>query len=137
MSSSQNFGSSLCIFRYLYGQLGWLPFPESFLFCFRMAEFSCAVVAFVFYIVIFGQRGDFGSCSGQLPRFLQNNFRPAVVFLDLAVDLDHPALKLPDIAYALQVTRENDDRKRTQPEVVAEVQKVDPSRALFDAHDLA
>src|SRR5439155_23630254 len=72
-----------------------------------------------------------------LARFLQDNFCSAVVFFDLAVHFDHPALQLPDIANALQIAGKDDDHKRTQAKVVAKIQKVNPSRALFYAHDFA
>ena len=99
-----------------------------------MAEGSCAVSAFFLYVIILGQRRNSGARAAKLPVFFENNFRASVVLFDLSMDLDHPALQLPHVAYALQVTRKDHDGKRAQAKVIAEIQKMNSSRALFDPY---
>src|SRR6476646_693517 len=100
-----------------------------------MAEGSRAVAALLFHVVVFGQRWNLGAGTAQLPVFLEDDFGAPVVLLDLSVNLDHPALQLPHIAHALQVTRKDHHGEGAKPEVVAEVQKVNSPRALLDSDD--
>lgn len=72
-----------------------------------------------------------------MPVFLEDDFCPAVVFLNLSVDLDHAARQLPDVADTLQVTGKDNDGERAQAEVVAEVKEVNSAGTLFNPHDLA
>ncbi|HEV3205405.1 MAG TPA: hypothetical protein VGZ28_00510 [Terriglobales bacterium] len=53
------------------------------------------------------------------------------------MDLDHPALQLPYVAHILQVNCEDDHGEGAKTEVVAEIQEVHSTGALFDADHLA
>ena len=53
------------------------------------------------------------------------------------MDLDHPALQLPYVAHILQVNCEDDHGEGAKTKVVAEIQAVDSTGALFDADHLA
>jgi hypothetical protein len=70
--------------------------------------------------------------SAELTIFLANDPRAAIVFLDRAVDLDHPALQLAEVAHVFQVAGEDYDCEGAQTEVVAKIQEVSPSRARLD-----
>jgi len=99
-----------------------------------VAEGSRAIAPLLFDVVVFGQRRNSGTGAAQLPVFFENNFCASVVFFHLSVDLDHPALQLPHIAHAFQVTGKDHDGKWAQAKVVAEVQKMNTSRPLLDPY---
>src|SRR6476660_2812609 len=102
-----------------------------------MAEGSRAVAALLFHVVVFGQRRNSGAGAAQLPVFFEDDLGAPVVLLDLAVNLNHPALQLLHIAHALQVTGKDHNGEWTEPVVVAEVQKMNSPRALLDSYDSA
>jgi hypothetical protein len=52
------------------------------------------------------------------------------------MDLDHPALEFADVADTLQITGKNPNRESAQPEVIAEVQKVNSALPLLDPSTL-
>src|SRR6476646_1166461 len=102
-----------------------------------MAEGSRAVAALLFHVVVFGQRWNSGAGAAQLPVLLEDDLGAPVVLLDLAVNLNHPALQLLHIAHALQVTGKDHNGEWTEPVVVAQVQKMDSTRALLHPYDCA
>src|SRR6185369_15794484 len=102
-----------------------------------MAEGSRAVAALLFHVVVFGQRWYSGAGAAYLPVFLEDDFGAPVVLLDLAVNINHPALQLPHIPHAFQVTGKDHHGEGAKLEVVAEVQKVNSPRALLDSDDFA
>jgi hypothetical protein len=52
-------------------------------------------------------------------------FRAAIVFLDLAPNIDHASSKLPHVADILYVTRKHHHAKRAKPVVFAQIEIVD------------
>ena len=91
--------------------------------------------AFFFDVVVLGERRNSG--AAQLPVLFENNFCASLVLFHLSVDLDHPALQLPRIAHAFQVTGKTTMAIWAQAKVVAEVEKMNSSRALLHPHDFA
>jgi len=85
-----------------------------------MAELPRAEVALFLDVIILRKRGNTRPVSSELSRLLQYNLRPAIVFLHRAVYFHHPALQLPHIADAFQITGKNYGREGAQPVVFTE-----------------
>ena len=88
-------------------------------------------------IVFLGQGRDFGCVSAELAEMGQNDLGAAIVFLDLTLDFDLPALELAEVADLFHVAGEDDDRERSNPVVLAEIEEMDASVALLDAENFA
>src|SRR5581483_2511675 len=85
---------------------------------------SCAVPTFLLDVVAFGKRRDLRRLAAQLSRSLQDDLRASVVLLDLSMNLNVFALKLPHIAHMLQVRSKDHDRKRAHAIVLAKIEEV-------------
>ena len=126
----------LGILRFLSNYVGRLLLA-GLAFGLGMAERPRAVAALFFHVVALGQGRNSGAGAAELPVFFENDLCAPVILLDLAVNLDHPALQLPHVAYALQVTGKDHDGEWTDPVVVTEVKKMNSSRALLDSYNFA
>ena len=94
-------------------------------------------MAAVFYIVVFGERGDHGGASVNLADAVEDDFRAAVVHLYGAVDFDDAAFEAADVADIFQVVGKDDDREGASGFVFAEVDEVDAFASGFYAQNLA
>lgn len=95
-----------------------------------------AVVAAVFYVVVFGQARDHGGASVDLADAVEDDLGAAVVELNGAVDFNDAAFEAAYIADILQVRNEDDHRKRAGCMIFAEADEVDSFGAGFYVQDL-
>lgn len=107
----------------------WLPCLVA---RFRIFHFSRAEAAFSLDIETFRERRNSCRLAAQLTRFPQNNLCVAVVFLDVAMNLDNPAFQLANIANVPKISSEHHNLEGTGAVVFAEVKK---SGARFEAPD--
>src|SRR5579871_2046623 len=103
----------------------------------RRVNAAGAVVALLFHVVIFGQRGDERRSGGQLADAVEDDFCAPLVQLDRAVNFDGLAGETADIADVFQIGGEDDDREGAGHLVFAEVDEVNALRSDFHAYHFA
>jgi hypothetical protein len=89
------------------------------------AEAFGTKVATIFYVVIFGERGNHGGVPGNLADTVQYDLRAPVVKFNGSVNFDAATLQAPYVADIFQSGREDDDRKGTGHLIFAEVEEMD------------
>jgi hypothetical protein len=67
----------------------------------------------------------------------QDDFSPAVIAPYFAFDLDLSTFQSPHISDLLQVSGKNHHRKWTDPEILAEIEKVDAAVSKLDVQNFA
>src|SRR5579862_7814782 len=103
----------------------------------RRATSAGAVVALLFHVVIFGQRGNEGRSGGQLADAVEDDFGAPVIELDRAVNFDGLAGEAADIADVFQIGSKHDDGERAGHLIFTEVDEVNALRSDFHAYHFA
>src|SRR4029077_10264178 len=105
--------------------------------CLRRVELSCAVVPVALDVVLLGQGRNFRGVAAQLADPLEHHLGPAVVSLDLSLDLDLPSRQTADVAHLFQIAGEDDYGKGTDPKIFAEIEEVHAALALLHTNDFS
>lgn len=90
-----------------------------------------AVVAAVFYVVVFGQAGDHGGASVDLADAVEDDLGAAIVHLYGAVDFDDAAFEAADVAHIFEVMREDHDGEGAGRLIFAETDVVDAGSGFY------
>src|SRR5581483_1962323 len=88
-----------------------------------MFELPRAVASLALHIEIFGQGGNVGGRTGELPRTPQNDLGPVVIQLHGTVNFDVSAFELVDVANVAQIAIEYHHGEGTNPIVLAEIEE--------------
>ena len=88
-------------------------------------------MALILDVVVLGQLWNQSRRTAQLPQLRKHNLCPAIVFFEIAMDLNHPVFQVAHIANILQMPRKYDNRKRANPEILTEIEKRNAARSGF------
>lgn len=94
-------------------------------------------MALLFYVVVFGQRGDHGGAVGELADAAQDDFGTAVVELYFSVNLDQLSGEAADVAHIFQVGGEYDYAEGAGHLILAEIDVVNAFASSLDAEDFS
>jgi hypothetical protein len=100
---------------------------------FGQAEGSSAVVAFVLDIVVLRQLRDPRGRAAKLTQLLQHDLGTAIVFFEVAVNLNHAVRQLMHISNILQVAGKDHHGEGANSKVLTEVKVCDSVSACLDA----
>ena len=85
---------------------------------------SSAEVTAIFYVVIFGKRGNHGGAPRDLADTVQDDLRAAVVEFNGTVNFDGAPSQAADVADIFQSGREDYDREGAGHLILAEVEEM-------------
>ena len=86
------------------------------------------------HVEALGQRRKPCSTTAKLMGIFKNDFRAAIVFLDLSPNFDSATSKLPHSADMLQIVRKHNYTERTQAVIFTKIQIMDSAISSFDAN---
>jgi len=95
------------------------------------------VMAAVFHVVGFRQRGNHRRAAGDLADAVQNDLRAPVIEFYGSANLDGATGETAHVSNIFQVVFENDDREWTNHLIFTEIKEVNALHADFHAYDFS